>query len=294
MLLPLALLLVADPAPIVVTATPLIDAQIAEQAGAYVRGMLPTPQYGQYARWAVPICINVAGVEGAIAARVARRIEAAATDATAKIAKPGCKTNLEIVFTPDAATTIKTIVRRQPKQIARLNGTERDTMLNTPLPVRWWHGLELRDRDGSPAVPGGSAALMSAGVAGGPPLGSVLPAGPDAAMTDSRSSSLINSSVAIWVTSAVVVIDVTLATGKPLDAVSDYVALAALAPLKLPPPVPGVPSILALFDTPDSPIDRLSRWDRAWLSAVYSIPMARSGQRQRGDITARMAATMKE
>jgi hypothetical protein len=294
MLLPLALLLAAEPAPIVVTATPLIDAQIAEQAGAYVRDVLPTPQYGQYARWAVPICVKVAGVEDAIAARVARRIEAAATDATAKVAKPGCKPNLEIVFTPDAATTIKTIVRRQPKQIARLNGPERETLLTAALPVRWWHGLELRDRDGSPAVPGGSAALMSAGVAGGPPLGSVLPVGPDTAMTDSRSSSLIASSVAVWVTSAVVVIDVTLATGKPLDAVSDYVALAALAPLKLPPPAPAVPSILGLFATPDSPIDRLSRWDRAWLSAVYSIPMARSGQRQRGDITARITATMKE
>lgn len=294
MLLPLALLLVADPAPIVVTATPLIDAQIAEQAGAYVRGVLPTPQYGQYARWAVPICIKVAGVEDAIAARVSRRIEAAATEATVKIAKPGCKTNLEIAFTPDAATTVKAIVRRQPKQIARLNGTERATLLDTPLPVRWWHGLELRDRDGNPAAPGGSAALMSAGVAGGPPLGSVLPAGPDTAMTDSRTSSLIKSSIAVWVTSAVVVIDVTLATGKPLDAVSDYVALAALAPMKLPPPVLAVPSILALFDTPDSPVDRLSRWDRAWLAALYSIPMARPGQRQRGDITARMTATMKD
>ena len=288
MLLPLALLLVAEPAPIVVTATPLIDAQIAEQAGAYVRGVLPTPQYGQYARWAVPICIKVAGVEDAIAARVARRIEAAATEAKAQVAKPGCKTNLQIAFTPDAATTVKTIVRRQPKQIARLNGTERATLLDTPLPVRWWHGLELRDRDGSRAAPNASAALMSAGVAGG------LPIGPETVETDSRTSSLIKSSVAVWVTSAVVVIDVTLATGKPLDAVADYVALAALAPMKLPPPVPGVPSILALFGTPDSPVDRLSRWDKAWLAALYSIPMARSGQRQRGDITARMTAAMKE
>jgi hypothetical protein len=129
---------------------------------------------------------------------------------------------------------------------------------------------------------------MSAGVAGG------LPIGPETVETDSRTSSLIKSSVAVWVTSAVVVIDVTLATGKPLDAVADYVALAALAPMKLPPPVPGVPSILALFGTPDSPVDRLSRWDKAWLAALYSIPMARSGQRQRGDITARMTAAMKE
>jgi hypothetical protein len=294
MLFALTALLATEPAPITVTATPLIDAQITEQAGAYVRNVLPTPQYGQYARWAVPICIKVAGLDDAIAARVARRIEAAATAAAVKIAGPGCKPNLEIVFTPDAATTVGIIVRRKPSQIARLDDTARRTLLTGPLPVRWWHGLELRDRDGGPAAPGGSTALMTAGAEGGLPLASTLPAGPDAAMTDSRSSSLIKSSVAIWVTSAVVVVDVTLATGKPLDAVADYVALAALAPMKLPPPAPAVPSILALFSNADSPVDRLSRWDRAWLAALYRIPMARSALRQRGDLAARMAAEMKE
>jgi hypothetical protein len=283
----------ADPA-ITVTATPLRDAQIDEQARVYVRSVLPTPRYGQYARWAEPVCIKLAGLDDAVAERVSRRIVAAAEDARVPVAKAGCKPNLTIVFSEDAAATIRAIVRNKPRTLAQLGPAERNTLLTAPLPVRWWYGYELRDRDGQRAVPNGSAALMSASVGGGKPLIDVLPVGPDTAMTDSRSSSLIASSVAIWATSAVVIVDVTLATGKSLDAVADYAALAALAPMKLPPPAPGVPSILSLFDSPEASTVSLSRWDRAWLAALYRIPMARKGDRQRGDIAARMAETMKE
>ena len=279
-----------EPPTITVTAAPL-ETDISAKAGAYVRGVLPTPLYGQYARWADPICIRVVGLNDDVAARVAARVTAVAAEAAVPVAKPGCKPNLEIAFTTDAATTTRIITRKQPRQIARLNAVQREILLTAPLPVRWWHGFEVRDRDGQRAVPNGSAALMSAGSGGGPPLGSVLPVGPDAVMTDSRSSSLINSSIAVWATSAVVIVDVTLATGKSLDAVADYAALAALAPMKLPPPTPGVPSILALFT--DGTADTLSRWDRAFLAALYRIPMNRNGNRQRGDITARIAATIK-
>ena len=51
----------------------------------------------------------------------------------------------------------------------------------------------------------------------------------------------------LGITSAVVVVDIPLATGKPLDAVADYVALVALAPARLPPEQPAVPSIIGLF-----------------------------------------------
>lgn len=284
------MLTATEPPTITVTAAPL-EADISAKAGAYVRGVLPTPLYGQYARWADPICIRVVGLNDDVAARVAARVTAIAAEAAVPVGKPGFKPNLEVAFTTDAATTTRIITRKQPRQIARLNAVQREILLTAPLAVRWWHGFEVRDRDGQRAVPNGSAALMSAGSGGGPPLGSVLPVGPDTVMTDSRSSSLINSSIAVWATSAVVIVDVTLATGKSLDAVADYAALAALAPMKLPPPTPGVPSILALFT--DGTADALSRWDRAFLAALYRIPMNRNGNRQRGDITARIAATMK-
>lgn len=81
----------AEPPTITVTATPPTDAGLAAKAGAYVRGVLPTPLHGQYARWADPICVRVAGVGDAVTARVASRIGAVAAQAAIPLAKPGCK-----------------------------------------------------------------------------------------------------------------------------------------------------------------------------------------------------------
>ena len=286
------LLAAADPAPIVVTATPLVNAEISRQANAYVRNALPAPIYGQYARWADPVCVKVVGVEDAIAARVTGRVNAIASEAKVPLAKPGCRPNLESVFTEDAVTTTGVIIAKKPRQVHRMTLDAKRVLLTARFPVRWWHGIDLRDTDGQRAAPNGSAALMSAWSAGGMPLASSLPIGPDTQLTDSRSSSLIASSVAVWATSGVVIIDVTQAAGKSLDAVADYAALAGLAPMKLLPPVPGVPSILGLFSR--AGVDGLSRWDRAWLAALYRIPMARKGDRQRGDLASRMAATLQE
>lgn len=264
---------------ITVTGTRLTAEQIDLGARDYVRSVLPTPSYGQYARWADPVCAKVTGIEDNYAAIVTARVMAAADAAGVKRGKPGCRPNLSIVFSEDAATTVKAIVRKKPKQISGLNGAERARLLGDPLPVRWWHGIELRGSDGRPAAPNASGALMSAQSAGGTPLGNVLPG--SAAQTDSWSSSLIDTHIAVWATSAVVVVDVTLAAGKPLDAVSDYVAMVALAPMRLPPPVPGVTSILGLFSGQQSSSE-LSEWDRAFLASLYRIRMNRRGDQQRG------------
>jgi hypothetical protein len=122
---------------------------------------------------------------------------------------------------------------------------------------------------------------MSAQSAGGVPLVNVLPA--DAPQSDSWSSSLINSQVGVWVTSGVIVIDIGLATGKSLDAVADYVAMVGLAPMKLPPAAPAVPSVLGLFDA-NAGNPALSDWDKAFLASLYRIQMNRKGDRQRGQL----------
>ena len=295
-LLPLALLLVAAPAEtpdeapaITVTGSRLTEAGVAQAANAYVRAVLPTPSQGQYARWADPVCVKISGIDDIYAARVAARITAAATAAGVKLARSGCRPNLSVIFTEDAATTTRIIIGRKPKQISRLTSDERTRLLTAPLPVRSWHGLEVRGADGNPAMPGASSALMSANISGGVPLSSILPS--DAAQTDSWSSSLINSAIAVWTTSAVVIVDVGLSTGKPLDAVADYVAMVSLAPMKMPPPVPGVPSILALFTT-ESTSPALSEWDKAFLASLYRIQMNRSGQRQVSQIVSGLKANI--
>ncbi|GGE16651.1 hypothetical protein GCM10011529_23890 [Polymorphobacter glacialis] len=268
---PILLLALAAAAPddtITVTGTRLTDKQIAVGARNYVGAVLPIPAYGQYSRWADPVCIKVTGLEDAYAARVA----AAADEAHIARARPGCRTNLSIVFSEDAVITTAAILAKKPKQIARLDGTERHRLLTARLPVRFWHVLELRGADGRAPAP------SQITVAGSAP------------QTDSWSASLIDTHIAIWATSAVVIVDVGLSSGKSLDAVADYAALVGLAPMRLPPPTPGVPSFLALF-TPAS-ADALSSWDKAFLAALYRMQMNRTGSRQEGQLVTAIKAEL--
>jgi hypothetical protein len=259
-------------APITVIAPRLTDEQVAAAARAYARQVLPTPVYGQFARWLAPICIKVSGIDPAYAPRVARRIEAAATTAGVKLAPAGCSPNLLVVFTPDARKTVDVITARRPKTLARLTDEERQAVKDSPLPVRWWYSIAPTDRNGVPAQPAGM-------------VGS-----PDMVVTFNWSSSLIDTNLIASVTSAVAVVDVPLATGTDLDALGDYLALVTLAPTRLPPKSPGVPSILDLFrtDTADAPPATLSEWDTAFMAGLYKSAGSRRASWQRGQIVEHM------
>lgn len=275
-----------------VTASRLSAAEIAARSQAYVESVLPTPTMGQYARFNAPVCIRVSGIDDAAAALVAARIRTAASAAGARMAGPRCRPNLTVAFSEDARTTVTTMLRREPRILGKTDLATRAALLDEPLPVRWWHGTAATDRSGKPAT-ANSAALMSAQGVGGRPLVDVLPIGSDAVMTEGYNSSLINTNLVISVSSAVAIVDVTLATGKSLDAVADYVAMVTLAPMRLPPPVPAVPSILALFG--DAPPPRgLSNWDRAYLAGLYQIPASRRAGQQRRQLAGAMAKAVSE
>lgn len=259
-------------APITVIAPRLTDKQVAAAARTYAKQVLPTPVYGQFARWLAPVCIKVSGIDPAYAPRVAGRIEAAATTAGVKLAPAGCKPNLLVAFTPDARKTVDVITARRPKTLARLTDEERQAVKNSPLPVRWWYTIAPTDRNGVPAQPAGM-------------VGS-----PDMVLTVNWSSSLIDTNLIASVTSAVAVVDVPLATGTDLDALGDYVALVTLAPTRLPPKSPGVPSILDLFrtDKTGGPPVALSQWDTAFMAGLYKSVGSRRASWQRGQIVEHM------
>lgn len=280
-----AVLAVAPPsaAPeIKVEAERLTDRQVAAKARDFVRDVLPVPSFGQYARWTQPVCPKVTGIADVYAAIVEARVRAAATTAGVPLAGPGCRTNLSITFSEDAKVTAGVIARRKPKQVVKLDSVQRDRLLNAALPVRWWHVSEPTDGSDVGVTPLATA-LMSA---------QSLPINADTVMTNGYNSSLIDTNLRLGVTSAVVVVDIPLATGKPLDAVADYVALVALAPARLPPDQPGVPSIIGLFGS-DGGARALTEWDKAYLAALYRIQLNRSASLQRGQLVSGIKAAFR-
>lgn len=270
----------ADPE-IKVNAERLTEHQVETKARAFVRDVLPDASFGQYARWTKPVCPKVTGIADVYAAIVEARVREAAMTARVPLARQGCRTNLSISFSEDSKVTAGVIARRKPNMVAKLNGVQRDRLFNGTLPVRWWHVSEPTDGSGVPA--NSATVLMTTQSINGQSLAQTLPMGPDTIMTGSYNSSLIDTNLKVGVTDAVVVVDIPLATGKPLDAVADYVALVALAPARLPPEQPNVPSIMGLFGS-DNAATALTEWDKAYLAALYRIQLNRSASLQRGQL----------
>jgi hypothetical protein len=278
---------------ITVIAPRLSDEQVAAAARTYADQVLPTPVYGQFARWLAPVCIKVSGIDPVYAPRVTARIRAVAEAAGMRVAPDRCRPNLLILFTPDARRTVDVIVAQRPRALRRLTEEERRAVQDAPLPVRWWYTITPTDRNGVPAAPV-SGALTAAQSGGASPLSNFLPVNPDTVMTDNYSSSLIDTNLIASVTGAVAVVDVPLATGSTLDALTDYLALVTLAPTRLPPGSPGVPSILDLFrpGADGAPPETLSAWDSAFLAGLYQTVGSRRAERQRGQIIEHVKGAM--
>ncbi len=294
-LLPLLglLLAAAQPAPqsdagITVEASRITPEQARIASTAYARaGLPPNPNYGQYARWQGPICASVRGIpDSVVAGLVLARIKAAVAKTGLKTAESGCKPNLTVAFTDDARGLVGLVKAKRRSALPRFDPVLFSQLDSATLPVRWWHVL-------TPADPGGSAATVDSGAlasasSNAMPLGNVLPAGPDAIGTNSWNSSLVDTNLSVWAKAGVAVVDVNLATGVSLEALADYIALVMLAPMRLPPDAPGVPSVLSLFDGSTRPTG-LSVWDRAFLKGPYAMQMNRSAQRQRQQLISAMA-----
>jgi hypothetical protein len=287
----------ADPvpdAPITVIAPRPDPERTAEAARTYADRVLPEPMYGQLARWRAPVCVKVSGIDPAYAPRVEARIQTVAKAADIPLAKAGCQPNLLVIFTPDARKTVEVIVARKPRMLRRLTDEERRTVQEAALPVRWWYTITPTDRNGIPAVPN-SAALGSANSgSGGKSLLDVIPMNSETALTDNYMGSLIDTNLIASVTGAVAVVDVPLATGVSLDALSEYLALVTLAPTRLPPTSPGVPSILDLFraNAETAPPETLSRWDTAFVAGLYESVSSRRASWQRGQIVEHLKTAM--
>jgi hypothetical protein len=283
----------ADPAEdqIEVAAQRLTRAQIRASAQIYTRaGLPPNPDFGQFARWQGPICASVRGIpDPAVTALVLKRVNAVVAETGLKAAEPGCKPNLTIAFTDDARGLVAEVRSRKRSALPRYNPTLFSRLDSPSLPVRWWHVLAPAGPGGGTAATPDAGALASAS-SNATPLGNVLPAGPDAIGTNSWNSSLIDTNLTVSAKAGVAVVDVNLATGVSLEALADYVALVMVAPMRMPPGDPGVPSVLGLF-TGARPAG-LTDWDRAFVRALYKVQMNRSFQRQRQQLLNAMAADL--
>ncbi|WP_446654193.1 hypothetical protein [Blastomonas sp.] len=250
------------------------EEQARKEANDFVRRTVSTGSDDPLARWVTPICPAVLGIQPEYAAIVERKIRALAKVAEIDTAPAPCKTNVVVSFTTNAPAVVQRIARKSPRRLAEVQIPDRPALLNGNAPVRWWYTTQETSVDGISAVASdGLAANGGTAEGGGSSIGNGLPT------VQAYSSSIVRTQIVRALRSATIVIDVNRAQGVPLDAVAAYAAMVAFAEMK-PVQTPPPNSILGLF-APDAQVASATDWDISFLKALYSIPAARAGWKQK-------------
>jgi hypothetical protein len=223
------------------------------------------------ARWIDPICPVALNVRADAARKVEQRVREIATQSGARLGSAKCVPNLKIVFSAHAQVLVRQLASRFGA-FSDLDADSRAVMHGKSAPVRWWHTVQDRTKDGLRPMAGDTP--PAAGINAG--LGAVVLGG---RVHQQYRSSLMSSQMMRGIIAARVIIDVKLAEGTPLNSVAAYAALVSLAEIRLGESAPPA-SILSLF-RPEGPRD-LTALDTRFLRTLYRLPLDRTAIAHRG------------
>lgn len=205
------------------------------------------------ARFEQPLCLIVAANDTGLAKDIATRIIANARAAKVRVRAGGCKPNALVTLSDDALAQLKQIRKSGRQLFAGLSARELDAALQTRDPVYVFQASETTAATGQ--------ALLRADPAAAP-VGKVTAMGRLSRMT--RKDML----------AALVVVDSVATAGLTSAQLADYTTLRLLAPTgevdiaQADEP----PTIMTLFAAPGTAPAGLSRFDRAYLKALYRMP----------------------
>jgi len=267
----------------------------------------------QIPRWQAAVCVEVRGLVADQAAKVAARIQDVAKGVGLKTQKPGCTSNIQILFTG------------QPQAIADRIGeaylgyhyrAESKKLRAVTRPIQGWYatltsgsgsayGLAFAGSGGSSNTSSTPQSTMSGGSAdpsawesnfgqiGGMNLSASVVDSPEhdapTGCADSRFSSCMKS----MFLNVLIIADSHAIGDKDLGVLTDYVAMLALSQPKSLDGCNALPSVIDLLAKtacPNrAPPDGLTPADAAYLTALYaSDPEAKTNSAE-GDIAGHMA-----
>lgn len=215
----------------------------------------------QMARWDRKICPLVAGLPERQLQYMADRIATRAAQVGLETEGPGCRANILVFVTPDASRLAAGIVEEYRTLVAYYSTTGVSTLGRGPLedfttstaPVRWWHVNQTVSADGQQL--GAENTDAPAAVRSGQP--------PSRLRRATRQDFL----------RVLIIVDARQAAGLQFQALSDYVAMVALAQLDPAGEATGVPSVLNVFADRDAgrPVPAsMTPWDEEYLQGLYN------------------------
>lgn len=241
------------------------------EAGEFVRALSSIPgSVDPIARFdGAPLCPAAVGLSEAQNTAVTERMRRIAEAARISLADPGCRTNALLIVARDKNEMIAALRRKHPAYFL----TEGKIMVDPgkqPGPATAWHLKGKVDRSGTP-VSSEPGAIVSSPI---PP-------------------SRISSAFRPIFLAAVVVVEREAVVGLTTTQLGDYAAMRAFSgadPAKL--RKSQTPTILTVLDADPSALVpvTLTRWDLAYLRALYSGQENHYGPRQRTAMANRVAS----
>lgn len=243
-----------------------------DRTAAFIEEVAAPPRGRGLGRWDRAICVGAANMTGRYAQFMIDRVSTVALDLGLEIGEPGCRPNIMIAAAADADELAVALVRDDPGGFRpALNQTDQGSRaLNlfqtTDAPVRWWHvSLPVTVDTGDVAVH-----LI----------------GEEAPTVRVRDVSRLRGNVRDDLVRVIIIIDTNRISGVSYGALSDYVALVALAQIEPSADTSAWPSILNLFGSDDPPTG-LTDWDRDYLQSLYAANRDRARPTQQAREIAR-------
>jgi hypothetical protein len=267
----------------------------------------------QVPRWHKPICISVAGLSPEQAARVSSRIQEVALGVGMRALPPGCRANIEVVFTDQPQAFMDKVASNREEILGYYHRHDKDKLKAVTRPVQAWYVT------GTSASGANSSTLAFVGLTTSVGPANGIAGGPDGAMVGTSAMNYqaqdqvaddpdnrppvgcsdapqFTHCLASELQNVLIVVDTTkLKPGQTLGPVNDYLSMLALAQTKTLDGCTVLPSVIDLMgqscagrQTPDG----ITPADAAYLTSLYASNPESTKPLQMDEISTRMSGML--
>lgn len=258
--------------------------RLQQQVQSFIREATAAPPGRVLARWDRSICVGVSNLDPRYARLMIDRITTVAAGLGIHGEEPGCKPSIIIVAASDADALAQALVADDPRSFrparnaTTLGEAALERFQSTEAPVRWWHvSLPVVVGTGELAVTLDGEVIVGR-------------SGPEPLQVAVRDASRLRANTRDDLARVIVVVDVNKVGRIGFRALSDYVAMVALAQIAPDADTTSYDTVLNLFSEGSDRSAGLSQWDIDYLTSLYSTrrDYAQPTQQARG-ITNSMA-----
>lgn len=235
-----------------------------DRVRSFIREVSAPPPGRVLARWDRAICIGAANLQSERAQFLIDRVALRAVELGLEVDGPGCRPNIVVIAALDAGDVARALVEDDPISFRpSLTATDRGERAlarfqSTDAPVRWWHvSLPVVADTGEIAV----------SLRGEPVL---VNGRPEPLTVRVRDASRLRSNTRDDLARVVIIIDAAKVGPVGFGALSDYVAMIALAQIDADADTSAYDSVLNMFAEGADRSAGLTPWDRDYLSSLYT------------------------